>query len=197
MIKNIKKTLTYIAALIIVFVGYIGFSIYFYDGTKDNLHADAAIVLGAAAWGGKPSPVFRERINHAIHLYNNHVIPTIIFTGGKNEGDAHAESYVAKKYAIQKGVMRKDILIETRSQFTEQNIYYASQIAERHKLDTLLIISDPLHMKRAMLMADDDGLIAYPSPTPTTRYKSWQSKMKFLSRETFYYTLYLMFSLFH
>ena len=68
----------------------------------------------------------------------------------------------------------------------EENSYY-----------TAIIVSDPLHMKRAMLMAKDYGMKAYSSPTPTTRYISLKSKFSFLAREEFFYVGYRVYRIFH
>jgi uncharacterized SAM-binding protein YcdF (DUF218 family) len=193
---KIKKYILFIVVFIFIYTIFIGFSIYLYSRTNEIVEADAAIVLGAAVWGEKPSPVFRERIDHAIRLYKSNIVSKIIFTGGKDEVDKYAESYVAKMYALENGVEERDIFIETKSQITEQNIYYAKQIAEQNGINTFIIVSDPLHMKRAMLMAKDYDLISFTSPTTTTKYKSWKSKLKFLLREIIFYSGYLIKRLF-
>ena len=173
-------------------ISYLAGSIYFYGLRESSRSADAAIVLGAAVWGNEPSPVFRERINHAINLYQQQQIDYIIFTGAQGEVSELAESIVAKKYAIDLGVPANKILIETQSRTTFQNLYYAKQVAQGYQLDSFLIVSDPLHMKRAMLMAEDLSLNGISSPTPSTRYRSFNSQIEFLKRETFFYGLYLI-----
>ncbi len=107
-----------------------------------------------------------------------------------------AESEVAQQYAIKQGVAWDDILVETFSETTEQNLYYAQQLAIAHHLTSVIIISDPLHMKRAMLIAKDLGLTAYSAPTPTTRYRSFGTKLRFLVRETLYYQRYQLYRMF-
>lgn len=194
--KQFKKYIFFIAISIFIYTVFIGLNIYLYSRNNEIIEADAAIVLGAAVWGEKPSPVFRERIDHAIRLYKSNIVSKIIFTGGKDEVDKYAESYVAKMYALENGVEERDIFIETKSQITEQNIYYAKQIAEQNGINTFIIVSDPLHMKRAMLMAKDYDLISFTSPTTTTKYKSWKSKLKFLLREIIFYSGYLIKRLF-
>lgn len=174
-----------------VAIGCLVVSIYFYNSSSTSVHADAAIVLGAEVWGEKPSPVFRERINHGINLYKSNRVNKLIFTGGRGEGKKFAESIVAKNYSIRQGVAAVDILTETQSRTTYQNLYYAKKVAQNQSLNQFLIVSDPLHMKRSMLMAKDLGLIAYPSPTPTTRYTSLRSQFPFLLRETYFYLHYL------
>jgi uncharacterized SAM-binding protein YcdF (DUF218 family) len=176
----------------IVAVGYVASSIYSYAGNSEAIPADAAIVLGAEVWGGQPSPVFRERINHAIKLYHDGFVLKIIFTGGQGDGDELAEAVVAQRYAVERAVPEVDVLTETESRTTEQNLYYANQVAADHHLTRFLIVSDPLHMKRAVLMAQDMGMDAYPSPTPTTMYQSWSTQLEFLARETYFYLTYLV-----
>lgn len=170
-------------------------SIYLYGRSSNNFKADAAIVLGAAVWGEQPSPVFRERINHAINLYKNGDVHTILFTGGVGESNEPAEAIVGRRYAIAQGVKASDILIETESRTTYQNLKNALEVASANRLSKFLIVSDPLHMKRAVLMAKDLGINAHPSPTPTTRYQSFNSQLTFLTRETYFYFVYLVFKI--
>ncbi|QLE52749.1 YdcF family protein (plasmid) [Nostoc sp. C057] len=170
-------------------------SIYLYGSSTNNIKADAAIVLGAAVWGEEPSPVFRERINHAINLYKNGSVKTIIFTGGVGESNEPPEAIVGKNYALAQQVKSTDILTETQSRTTHQNLTNALEVAKAHQLNKFLIVSDPLHMKRAVLMARNLGMDAHSSPTPTTRYRSFHSQMEFLSRETYFYFVYLVFKI--
>lgn len=173
------------------------FNIYVYDNESPNIKADAAIVLGAAVWGNEPSPVFRERINHAVNLYQNKDVRKIIFTGGVGDSDELSEAVVGKRYAIERGVKETDIFVETESKTTRQNLINARKIAVENKLikSKFLIVSDPLHLKRAVLMAQDLGIDAYPAATPTTRYRSFQKKFEFLIRETYFYFVYSLFKI--
>jgi uncharacterized SAM-binding protein YcdF (DUF218 family) len=170
-------------------------SIYLYGNQINNTKAEAAIVLGAAVWGEEPSPVFRERINHAINLYKNQNVNKIIFTGGVGESNEPAEAVVGKRYALARQVKLNDILTETESRTTYQNLKNARLVASTYQLNKFLIVSDPLHMKRSVLMARNLGMDAYPSPTPTTRYSSFPKQMDFLIRETFFYFVYLVFKI--
>ncbi|NJM89043.1 MAG: YdcF family protein [Hydrococcus sp. RU_2_2] len=192
-VKKIILILLSILSALLVAVFTVAVNIYFYGIQKTVTKADAAIVLGAAVWEEKPSPVFRERINHAIALYQKGDIQKIIFTGGVGEVNEPAESVVAMNYAIARGVKKADIAIETKSRTTRQNLMYAQKVANSHYLKKFLIVSDPLHLKRSVLMAQDLGMDAYPSPTLTTRYRSFKSQMEFLARETYFYFVYLLF----
>ncbi len=166
--------------------------IYTYSFVTSSTPADTAIVLGAAVWDDRPSPVFEERIKHAINLYKEGLVQSIIFTGGIGEGDQWAESEVARRYAIEQGIPSEHLYCETVSRITQENLAEAKNILEQHGWSTALIVSDPLHMKRAMTIARDLGIDAYPSPTPTSRYETWKSKLGFLIRETYFYAPYLL-----
>ena len=163
-----------------------------YADVRDDGPADAVIVLGAAVWEDAPSPVFAARLDHAITLYHQGRVHALIFTGGVGEGDTLAESEVARTYALAQGVSETDIFSETVSHITLTNLTEAKCIVQEQGFDRVLLVSDPLHMKRAITIARDLGLNAYPSPTPTSRYRTWKTQTGFLLRETYFYTGYLL-----
>lgn len=187
---GLKRIVLLIILAITVYVSYVAIDIYSYGQIRESEHADAAIVLGAAVWGDSPSPVFEERIKHGIYLYENDFVKKLIFTGGKGEGSELSESSIARDYAVVRGVAKEDIFIEEKSKITEENIYFAKEITDINKIESVLLVSDPLHMKRSMKIAKDYGLDAYPSPTPTTKYTKLKTKLPFLFREVFYYVGY-------
>lgn len=156
-------------------------------GAKDGSRpSDCAIVLGAAAYGNKPSPVFAERINHAVELHRGGVVKYLLFTGGRVTASDKSESAVARTHALAAGVPASAILTEDVSRTTGQNLHEAKQVMELHGLRTAVIVSDPLHLKRAHSMAEDLGIDSVTSPTPTSRYRSLGAKAGFLVREVFY-----------
>jgi uncharacterized SAM-binding protein YcdF (DUF218 family) len=163
-----------------------------YATVRDDGPADAAVVLGAAVWEGAPSPVFTARLDHAITLYHQKRVRAVIFTGGVGIGDAIAESTAAQAYAVAQGVPVTAIFTETVSHVTLTNLTEAQRIVREQKFDRILLVSDPLHMKRAITIARDLGLHAYPSPTPTSRYRTWKTRTGFLLRETYFYASYLL-----
>ncbi len=190
--RVIKMTCLFLIGLLIVVLFTAG-HIYINGNTPSRIKADAAIVLGAEVWNTEPSPVFRERINHAVNLYKTRDVSKLIFTGGVGAGKQISEAEAGKLYAVKNGVNELDILIETKSRTTNQNLQYAKEVAQQHNLNKFLVVSDPLHMKRAVLMARNLGLNAFPSPTPTTRYRSFESQLQFLLRETYFYFVYFIF----
>ena len=165
--------------------------IYRFSAIVEDRQADVAIVLGAAVWGDEPSPVFLERINHAVTLQKAGVVQKIIFTGGVGEGDTLSEAEVGRLTAVAQGIREEDIFVETISTITYENLSGACAVMREAGMETAVLVSDPLHMKRATVMATDLGLNVASSPTPTTRYRTWRSKLPSLLYETWFYALYL------
>lgn len=192
-----RKIIVILSALFAVFIILLcvtvaAVQIVQYGKVDEKRHCDAAIVLGAATSGEEVSPVYRERIDHGIWLFENGYVDYLILTGGVGEGNEKSDAFVAKQYAITEGIPERAILIEEKSTITEENLEYAKKIMDAHSMDTAIIVSDPLHMKRAMLMAKDYGITAYSSPTPTTMYRSAKTQIPFLAREVFFYIGYLL-----
>lgn len=188
--KAWKKLAAFLLAAILIVILGTALSIVSYSEKDETRHADAAIVLGASVWDNSPSPVFCERINHAVELYNDGYVKAVIMTGGTGEGNIRSEADIAREYAEQKGVPADAIFKEESSSITAENIENAKRVMSEQGFSTALIVSDPLHMKRAMSYAKDLGMTAYSSPTPTSLYRSWKTKLPFLVREVFYYIGY-------
>jgi uncharacterized SAM-binding protein YcdF (DUF218 family) len=156
-------------------------------------HAEVAIVLGAAVIDDKPSPVFAERLNHAIQLYERNFVKRLILTGGYGEGDSRSESAVGAAYAIARGVPANRIVTESVSHTTKENLIEANRLMIEHGWKSALLVSDPLHMRRACTMAADLGIYAGPSPTTTSAYVSFGAQFRFLLRELYFQHHYWLF----
>ena len=182
-----------VSGVVAIVLVYITASIYFYSSIDEKRQADAAIILGAAAWYKRPSPVFEERIRHGLWLYENGYVKKLVMTGGKSLRAPYSEAYVARRFALKKHIPVDDILIEEDSHNTYENLANAKKLMEKHGLRSAIIVSDPFHMKRAMSIAEDLDIEAYSSPTPTTRYESSAQSIKFLFQETGHMVGYLIF----
>jgi uncharacterized SAM-binding protein YcdF (DUF218 family) len=194
--KTIKRIVWGGSSAVILWSVVLAWRIAAYGGRHDPGRADVAIVLGAAVRGAEPSPVFAARIDHAVDLYRRGRVGRIVFTGGIGAGDTVAESEAARRYAIGAGVPDHRIAVETRSRITYDNLREARALLASGAAPRVLIVSDPLHMRRAVTMARDLGLDAHPAPTPTSRYRSWRTRLPFLGREVFFYSQYLVQRLF-
>ena len=158
-------------------------------GQRDDARpADSIIVLGAAAYDAKPSPVFEERIRHGIDLYRRGLAPKLIFTGGYGGvGARFSESQVARRYALRQGVPDKAILIESLSRNTHDNLRQASLLMQQHQLHDVIVVSDPLHMARALRISKELGIRAVGSPTPTSRFRTFATRWRFLLQEVYFF----------
>ena len=157
-------------------------------GERDQAaEADVIIVLGAAAYDAQPSPVFRERIRHGIELYRRGLAPRLIFTGGYGNGARFSESEVARRYALRQKVPRSAILIESRSHTTRENLRQAALLMDEHRMRRAIIVSDPLHMARALRLARALGIDALGSSTPTSRFRSFETRWRFLLQEVYFF----------
>lgn len=156
--------------------------VHSYSTSKATRHADAAVVLGAAAWDKNPSPVFRERINHGITLYRQRRVDKLIFTGGTPKAGFMTEAEVGRRYARSQGVPAKDILYENTSRDTQQNLENTRVLMHNNGVENIIIVSDPHHLARAAAMADYLGLDYQTEATPTSRYTGSRG-LKFMATE--------------
>lgn len=141
----------------------------FVFATRDNARsADAIVVLGAAQYDGRPSPVLKARIDHALVLFNRKLAPRLIVTGGRGEGDTTSEAAVARNYAMRRGVADSAILLESEGRTTEESIRGVAAILEARDLNSAVLVSDPAHMFRLWMLANRFGITPYTSPTQTS-----------------------------
>ncbi len=176
--------------LLLVMVWLLGVAAYIvWVGERDQAaRADAVVVLGAAAYDAKPSPVFEERIRHGIALYQAGLAPRLIFTGGYGGGSARfSESQVARRYAMRQGVPEDAILIETVSRTTRENLMEVRRLLSERGLHRVIVVSDPLHMARALRLCRELGIDALGSPTPTSRFRSFATRWPFLLQEVYFF----------
>jgi uncharacterized SAM-binding protein YcdF (DUF218 family) len=192
--RGIVRVVAILAGLALALLVALGLDILLYAGQSDTEPADAAIVLGAAVYDDEPTPVFEERLRHAAELWQSGQVKWLVLTGGKGPGDRLAESEAGRDWLVAAGVPPEAILIETQSRTTRQNFTFALPLLAAGQLQRVLVVSDPLHMRRAMRMADGLGLDAHPSPTPTSRYQSLGTQLPMLGREIWFTLSYLFTS---
>lgn len=188
--KKRRRYIFIVVMLLAVYTIWNAISIYQYSSVDETRKCDVGIVLGAATDFNGVSEVYKQRLNHVVALYKNDTIDMIIVTGGKAKGSKNSDAYMAKQYLLEEGVSEESVLLEEESVITQENLQNSLKIMQDNEMETALIISDPLHMKRAMRMAEDLEIDAFSSPTKTSAYKSLKTKIPFLWRETFFYIGY-------
>jgi uncharacterized SAM-binding protein YcdF (DUF218 family) len=167
--RNLSRLgLAALAGIVVVTV-YTTFRIWDLGRRDDSRQADAIVVLGAAQYNGRPSPLFQARLDHAIQLYHDGVAPLLIVTGGKGRpGDVTTEAETAATYAVSHRVPEAAILVEDRGTNTLESLQGVGAILRGRNLGTAVFVSDRSHMLRVLRMARDQGLTAYGSPTTTS-----------------------------
>ena len=182
-----KRLIKLVLLGMVIYGLYTGYSIWTYGEQPLTSEADAAIVLGAAQWNGEPSPVFEGRLKQGIELYEEGAVEYLILTGGKSEDAASSEAEVGKEYAMEKGIPEEDILYEDRSLVTEENLTNAKEVTEKNEIQSFLLVSDQFHLKRAVAMAENQGMDVKGVPTQYSAYESLETKVPFFLREWGYW----------
>ena len=147
--------------------------------------ASAIVVLGAAQYAGKPSPVLRARVDHAIDLWRRGFAPRLIFTGGTGRQDTTSEAAVAQRYAIGRGIPARAILIENSGASTTESLENVAKLMQAEPTRRIIVVSDPFHMLRLAIVARRVGLLPCTSPTRTSPIsKSWRQSWKYTLAES-------------
>ena len=138
-------------------------------GSRDRARpSDAIVVLGAAQYWGRPSPVLRARLDHAVGLWRRRMAPRVVLTGGVGVGDTTSEAAVSRKYVIGRGIPDTAILLETTGRTTQESLRSVAVLLRSRNEESVILVSDPFHMLRLDILARRFGLVPYTSPTRTS-----------------------------
>lgn len=156
--------------LLLVVVSWIAslVAVLLWERRDDAARADAIVVLGAAQYDGRPSPVLRARLDHALTLWGRHLAPRLVLTGGMGDGDTTSEAAVGRRYAVKHGVPDSVILTETRGRTTAESMQRVAAMMDTAHLREVILVSDPFHMLRLAILARRFDLIPRTSPTRTS-----------------------------
>jgi uncharacterized SAM-binding protein YcdF (DUF218 family) len=133
----------------------------------DARKADAIVVMGAAQYQGKPSPVLRSRLDHALALWQRGLAPRLLLTGGIGAGDTASEAAVSRRYVMSHGVPDSAILLENEGRTSSQSLRSAVDLLHARGLTTAVVVSDPFHMLRLEILGRRYGIDPYTSPALT------------------------------
>jgi len=163
--RALRVVIAVVVAAAAAYPLWLAYRVWAQSHNDENRSADAIVVLGAAQYDGKPSPVFRARLNHAAYLYNEGFSHTVVVTGGKQSGDRFTEAEAGERYLVEHGIGGTDILTENQGRTTLQSLRGVRALAREEGIDTILLVSDPLHSERIKRIARDLGFEgAYTSP---------------------------------
>jgi uncharacterized SAM-binding protein YcdF (DUF218 family) len=176
----------------IAWVGWVYGQIRYYADRDEARAADAIAVFGAAEYDGRPSPVLRARLDHALDLYARNMAPLVITLGGGDEGDQHSEGSVGHDYLLAHGVPDAAIIAETQSNNTEESAKRLAVIARANHLNRIIVVSDGTHLFRVHALCERLGLTVYTSPRPVGRSIGWQESFSRMAHEIVSYTAWRM-----
>lgn len=153
--------------------------------------ADAIVVLGAAQYGGRPSPVLRSRLDHALALWKDTQAPRVVVTGGRRPGDLISEAAAGRRYLVRRGVPNQVILLEPAGRTSLASIEGTAAVLDgvRDSLrlprrPRVLLVSDPFHMLRLDILARLYGMQPLPSPTRTSPISANRAVLEYMVRES-------------
>jgi len=148
--------------------GYTTYRIWAQGQKDEERPADAIVVMGAAQYDGRPSPVFAARLSQGVALFFAGDAPRLVLTGGKASGDRTTEAAVGRAFAIERGVPLEAIVVEDQSRTTLESVRAVASLLRADGASTAIFVSDRPHMLRVLRMAADTGITAWGSPTRTS-----------------------------
>ena len=200
MIRKILKYGLWIVIGVVILSLLYGWSLY-RDirslAVQDQAHsADAIVVLGAAQYNGRPSPVLKARLDHAFELYRRGYARAIITTGGYGLDPNYSEAQVGTEYLVQQGVNANSIITEQGSTTTRDSIRASVALMRSKGWGHTLVVSDGFHMYRLKKMFEDAEIVAYTSPAPDSPIESEPTQRYWHSlREVLLVCAYRLFNL--
>jgi uncharacterized SAM-binding protein YcdF (DUF218 family) len=189
----VRNVICLILALIIATPFVTAFRVWSVARQDDRTHSDAIIVLGAAQFNGRPSPVLEWRLLHALKLYQEGVASHIVTVGGNQPGDRYTEAHAGKDWLNEHGVPLMALDAVPTGGDTLQSIVAVARDFDHHGWRSAVIVTDPWHSLRSVTMARDNGIEAVTSPTrggPTVGSRDTQAR--YIVRETGGYLYYVM-----
>jgi uncharacterized SAM-binding protein YcdF (DUF218 family) len=148
--------------------------------------AEVIVVLGAAEYNGRPSPVLRARLDHAFDLHRRGLAPRILTTGGAGGDPVFTEGEVGRDYLVLKGIPAEDIIVEGEGDSTVNTLLAVVEIMRRMGLESAILVSDGYHIFRAKKILEDQGITAYGSPRATTVRSSWRAEWLYIRQAVGY-----------
>ena len=144
-----------------------------HDAAQEQLHnADVIVVFGAAEYDGRPSPVFRARLDHAYTLFRSGLAPVVITTGGAAADPNFSEGEVGHDYLMRRGVPEAALIAETQASDTAESAARLAVIMRANSMNSCIAVSDAYHVFRIRKMLENEGLRVYVAPRPDSRPRS-------------------------
>jgi uncharacterized SAM-binding protein YcdF (DUF218 family) len=170
----------------VVYVAVVARAIRRQSTVEEARPSDVILVLGAAEYRGKPSPVLQARLNHALWLYRQGLAPRILTTGGRGGDPRFTEGEVARAYLAQHDVPSESIIVESEGDSTVYSTTAAAEIMRRLNLKSCIVVSDGYHIYRVKKMLESDGMSVYGSPRPSQERDQWSAEWLYVRQAVAY-----------
>jgi uncharacterized SAM-binding protein YcdF (DUF218 family) len=162
LIRRLLRAFVWVTGVVVLYVAVTFVQVWWASGRVDEPPSSAIIVLGAAQWNGKPSPVLKARLDQAARLYQHGVAPTVIVTGSKKDGDRVGEGFAGYDYLRSEGIPEHALKIESTGTDTYEELSAAGHILDQAGLNRqVVLVSSPYHAHRAKAIAEEVGLDAH------------------------------------
>jgi uncharacterized SAM-binding protein YcdF (DUF218 family) len=172
-----------VVALVVLFLLVTSLRVV-HEAGKQELHtADAIVVFGAAEYSGRPSPVFRARLDHAYDLFQQRLAPVVITTGGAGADPSYSEGGVGRDYLMHRGIQERNVIAETQGTDTAHSAERIGVIMRANKLHSCLAVSDEYHVFRIKALLQHEGLQVYVAPRSGSRPKGQWARIIAVLRE--------------
>ena len=164
------------------------------QSTRDEAQsADCIVVFGAAEYYGRPSPVFRARLDHAYDLYQRHLAAVVIVTGGNGGEQRFSEGAMGRDYLAARGIRDSHLIAETQSDNSAESAERVGTIMQANNMHTCIAVSDPYHVFRIKQLLEAHGMTAYASPRRLDANVGLGSSALRVCREALSYTLWRLY----
>jgi uncharacterized SAM-binding protein YcdF (DUF218 family) len=188
--KAVLNAVALAGSVLAIYICYLSVRIEQQSLYDEAQKADVIVVLGAAGYHGRPSPVLRARLDHALELYKQGIAPRIMTTGGAGGDPIYTEGGVGRAYLIGRGVPSEAIIVESEGATTVHTIAAAAEIMQRMGLHSAVAVSDGYHIFRVKRLLQARGVQTYGSPRPSVRRENGiRERWKYL-RQAIGYTLW-------
>ncbi len=179
-------------ALIALYAGTLYAVVVRQAGTDETRPTDVIVVFGAAEYDGRPSPVYKARLDHAAQLYHRGLAPFVITTGGAGDDPRFSEGSVGREYLRTLGIPDAQLIAETQSPDTAESARRVANIMRANGMHSCLAVSDGYHMFRIKRMLGREGVIVYGSPRPNSKPQTFWKRQSAVLHEVGSYTVWLL-----
>jgi len=188
--RRLWRILAAVLLLILLYTGIMFERVRRESYRDETRAADVIVVFGAAKYAGRPSPIFRARLDHGFNLYQRGLAPMVITTGGSGGDEHYSEGGVGRDYLISRGVPETAVIAETQSENTIRSADRVAAIMKRNRMQTCLAVSDGYHMFRIKRMLAEQQITCYNAPRAELRPPTRWERARLILREVLSYTLW-------